>query len=182
MSKYLENAMTLFSELCGLYWWTLKTEYYCRYQQEFMRINYRNVNDPEALRIERGFAERATEIRMKRERIRKLFVKHFFSRRDKQDEVQLEVQSGGRNVVRTEPPKIAEFMVGLFAKKRYRQAILSDLAEGFDSDLTAGMSVSRANRRYWSAAVNSIVPQALAAIKRIGLVGLVFDYARRWMG
>jgi hypothetical protein len=48
--------------------------------------------------------------------------------------------------------------------------------------LTAGMSVSHAKRRYWSAALNSIGPQALAAVKRIGLVGVLFDYARRWMG
>ena len=77
---------------------------------------------------------------------------------------------------------MAEFLVGLLAKKRYRNAILRDLAEDFDSDLASGMSLRRARRRYWAAALNSIVPQAVAAIKRIGLVGLVFDYARRWMG
>jgi hypothetical protein len=82
----------------------------------------------------------------------------------------------------SEPPRLAEFLVGLFAKKRYRNAILRDLAEDFDSDLAAGMSLRRAKRRYWAAALNSIGPQALAAIKRMGVVGLVFDYARRWMG
>jgi hypothetical protein len=73
-------------------------------------------------------------------------------------------------------------LVGLLSKKRYRNAILRDLAEDFDSNLASGMSLDRAKRRYWAAALNSIVPQALAAIKRLGIVGLVFDYARRWMG
>jgi hypothetical protein len=81
-----------------------------------------------------------------------------------------------------EPPRLAEFLVGLLSKKRYRNAILRDLAEDFDSNLASGMSLDRAKRRYWAAALNSIVPQALAAIKRLGIVGLVFDYARRWMG
>jgi hypothetical protein len=82
----------------------------------------------------------------------------------------------------SEPPRLAEFLVGLLAKKRYRNSILRDLAEDFDSNLVSGMSLDRANRCYWAAAINSIVPQALAALKRIGVLGLVFDYARRWMG
>lgn len=88
----------------------------------------------------------------------------------------------GQNQEQNEPPRMAEFLLGLLAKKRYRNAILRDLADDFDCDLTAGMSLHRAKRRYWAAALNSIGPQALAAIKRIGIVGLVFDHARRWMG
>jgi hypothetical protein len=84
--------------------------------------------------------------------------------------------------LQSEPPREAEFLVGLFAKKRYRNAILRDLAEDFDRDLASGMSLDHAKRRYWAAALNSLGPQALAAIKRIGIVGFVFDYARRWMG
>ena len=57
-----------------------------------------------------------------------------------------------------EPPRTAEFLVGLFAKKRYRNAILRDLAEDFDSDIASGMSLDRAKRRYWAAALNSIGP------------------------
>ena len=67
-------------------------------------------------------------------------------------------------------------------KKRYRNALLLDLAEGFDGDIASGMSLDRVQRRYWAAALNSVGPQALAAVKRLGLVGLIFDYARRWMG
>ncbi len=81
-----------------------------------------------------------------------------------------------------EPPRLAEFLVGLFVKKRHRNDILGGLAEDFNNDLAAGMSLRRAKRRYWAAALNSIGPQALAALKRIGFVGVVFDYARRWMG
>lgn len=81
-----------------------------------------------------------------------------------------------------EPPRLAEFLVGLFAKRRYRNAILRDLAEDFDSNLASGMTPNRAKWRYWAAALNSIGPQALAALKRIGIVGFLFDYARRLMG
>ncbi|MGA8171689.1 MAG: hypothetical protein WB816_12785 [Methylocystis sp.] len=81
-----------------------------------------------------------------------------------------------------EPPLRAEFLVGLFTKERYRTALLQSLEEDFERDLATGISVSRAGQRYWAAALSSIIPQALAAIKRIGVVGVVFDYARRWMG
>lgn len=83
---------------------------------------------------------------------------------------------------RIEPPLAAEFLVSLFSKKRYRDSLLEALSEDFDRDLAAGVSLRRACLRYWAAALNSIGPQALAAAKRIGIVGLVFDYARRWMG
>jgi hypothetical protein len=82
----------------------------------------------------------------------------------------------------SEPPRLAEFLVGVFAKKRYRVAILSDLGEDFDRDITAGMSISRARWRYRAAALRSIGPQAYAALKRLGFVGLVFEAARRWIG
>jgi hypothetical protein len=74
---------------------------------------------------------------------------------------------------------LPEFLVGLFAKKRYRNSILCDLAESFDRDLSAGMSARRAKRRYWAAALNSIGPQALAAVKRLGVWSLLIEAARR---
>ena len=84
--------------------------------------------------------------------------------------------------MKPEPPSSAEFIVGLFAKKYLRESLLGSLSEDFDRDVAAGVSLRRAQFRYWAAALNSIGPQAVAALKRIGLVGLVFDYARRWMG
>ena len=97
-------------------------------------------------------------------------------------DVRLPQAQDGQNQEQNEPPRTAEFLVGLFAKKRYRKAVLRDLAEDFDSNLASGLSLDRAKRRYWAAALSSIGPQGLAALKRIGFVGLVFDYARRWMG
>jgi len=81
----------------------------------------------------------------------------------------------------SDPPGGAEFLVGAFSKKRYRAALLQALSEDFGGDLAAGMSLRRARLRYWAAALNSIGPQMLAALKRIGVVGLVFDAARRWI-
>jgi hypothetical protein len=80
---------------------------------------------------------------------------------------------------RTEPPQVAELLVSWCIKKRYRGALLDDLDEVFQRDLTKGMTVARARLRYWGAALHSITPQLLAAAKRIGIFGLITDYARR---
>ncbi|WP_159728356.1 hypothetical protein [Methylosinus sp. Ce-a6] len=78
-----------------------------------------------------------------------------------------------------EPPRTAEMLVGALTKKRYRDALLMDLDEAFRRDVTSGMSVERARKRYWAAALNSVGPQVWAAARRIGLLGLLADYARR---
>lgn len=80
---------------------------------------------------------------------------------------------------RTEPPRAAELLVSWCTKKRYREALLDDLDEVFQCDLTKGMTVARAHLRYWGAALHSITPQLLEAAKRIGIFGLIADYARR---
>jgi hypothetical protein len=80
---------------------------------------------------------------------------------------------------KAEPPIIAEFLVGLCAKDRYRNGLLQNLEDDFDSSLAAGTTVRRARRKYWAAALNSIGPQLLAAAKRVGIIGLIADYARR---
>jgi hypothetical protein len=41
------------------------------------------------------------------------------------------------------------------------------------------MTVARARLRYWGSALHSITPQLLALAKRIGIFGLIADYARR---
>jgi hypothetical protein len=80
---------------------------------------------------------------------------------------------------KAEPPIIAEFLVGLCAKDRYRNGLLQNLEDDFDRSLAAGTTVRRARRKYWAAALNSIGPQLLAAAKRVGIIGLIADYARR---
>jgi hypothetical protein len=80
---------------------------------------------------------------------------------------------------KVEPPIIAEFLVGLCAKHRYRNGLLQSLEDDFERDLAAGTTVRRARSKYWAAALNSIGPQLLAAAKRIGIIGLIADYARR---
>jgi hypothetical protein len=78
-----------------------------------------------------------------------------------------------------EPPILAEFLVGLCAKRRYRNGLLQNLEEKFESNLANGATIRRARRNYWAAALNSIGPQLLAAAKRVGIIGLIADYARR---
>jgi hypothetical protein len=80
---------------------------------------------------------------------------------------------------KAEPPIVAEFLVGLCAKRRYRSGLLQSLEEEFESNLAAGETKRRACRKYWAAALNSIAPQLLAAAKRVGIIGLIADYARR---
>lgn len=81
-----------------------------------------------------------------------------------------------------EPPRLAEFLVGLFAKKRYRNGLLQNLDEEFRDKLAAGISPRRAQMLYWAAAINSIGPQLWAAIKRVGVIGMVADYIRGRLG
>ncbi len=81
-----------------------------------------------------------------------------------------------------DPPRLAEFFVGLLAKARYRASLLQCLEEDFRNDLAAGISLRRAKRRYWAAALNSIGPQLWAAIKRVGVIGIVADYVRGKLG
>jgi len=84
------------------------------------------------------------------------------------------------NVQVPEPPRAAEFLVGLFAKKRYRNGLLQNLEEDFNNDIVSGMSIWRARWRYRSAALNSIGPQFWMFVKRIGLVTAAFaEFARR---
>ncbi|TLG78651.1 hypothetical protein [Methylocystis sp. B8] len=80
------------------------------------------------------------------------------------------------------PPALAEFLVGLFAKPKYRTSFLQCLDEDFRSDINAGMPLSRARWRYRAAALNSVGPQLWVAIKRIGVIGIVADYVRRKFG
>jgi hypothetical protein len=77
-----------------------------------------------------------------------------------------------------EPPQLAEFLVGLLAKKRYRAGLLQSLDDDFQNDLINGLSLRRAQARYWAAALNSIGPQLWAAIKRVGVIGILADYVR----
>jgi len=81
-----------------------------------------------------------------------------------------------------EPPKCAEFIVGLFVKKRYRAGILQDLEADFLKDIESGLSLGRARWRYWSSALSSAGPQMWAAVQRIGFIGAAADLAKRLLG
>ena len=56
------------------------------------------------------------------------------------------------------------------------------LDEDFQNDLADGMSLSRAKYWYWAATLRSIGPQLGAAMKRIGVIGIVADYVRGRLG
>lgn len=81
-----------------------------------------------------------------------------------------------------EPPHLVEFLVGVFAKKRYRESLLQCLDEDFQKDINNGMSLRRAKWRYRAAAARTIFPQVCAAIKRVGVIGMLADYVRGKLG
>ncbi len=81
-----------------------------------------------------------------------------------------------------EPPSLAEFIVGVLAKKPDRAGLLHCLYEDFQNDLAAGVSFRRAKLHYWSATIHSIGPQFCAWIKRIGVIGILADYVRGKLG
>ena len=189
MSVFLENVMAYLvvitvalPRLCYLYWRCLKMEYRLKLlKARVQRVN-RNTNGEDVYTIEEFIVKSTNEVGIIKEDQKNFLRKILFLDNNPQGKTQFEAQSGDQSIARMEPPKVAEIMVALFAKKRYRKAILSDLAEDFDSDLAAGMPLDRAERRYWAAALNSIGPQLLAAVKRLGIWGLIVEVARRING
>ena len=62
-------------------------------------------------------------------------------------------------IPKTEPPRVAQLLVCCLGgrKKRYRRALFDDFDEDFQCDLSKGMAVDRARRRYWGRALRSQV-------------------------
>lgn len=119
-------------------------------------------------------------------RICELFAEHELS---DADEVMVTIEeidelppTMGNVGTMSEPPRLAEFIAGLFAKECYKDYLSQCLEECFERDVKSGMSERRARLRYWAAALRSVVPMAVAALKRIGVLGLIIDAARRMIG
>jgi hypothetical protein len=78
----------------------------------------------------------------------------------------------GGDVVRIQPPLAAEFILGLCARNQDRESILGDAEEKFQEHVTL-FGQRRAGRLYWIQALGSTGPLCLAALKRLGVIGLV---------
>jgi hypothetical protein len=83
-----------------------------------------------------------------------------------------------------EPPGLAESLLIIFARRTTRtkdiDALVGDFAERFERDCASGMSRPRAVRLYWAHVVSSIWPQIWQAIQRVGWLGLIAEFLRRW--
>lgn len=85
-----------------------------------------------------------------------------------------------------EPPGLAEILLCIFAKKRYRNGLLQCHAEVFFADLETGMSLARAKRRYWASVMASVGPQVWpllkrtvwSALKHLGVAAALADLAK----
>jgi hypothetical protein len=80
-----------------------------------------------------------------------------------------------------EPPRLAEFLLQLFASKRSVDAQLGDLQEMFAKNCAKFGSV-RANRLYWAQVLRAIGPGLWRRIKRLGLIAFLIDYGRSKLG
>jgi hypothetical protein len=82
-----------------------------------------------------------------------------------------------------EPPGLAESLLIIFARRTTRtkdiDALAGDFEERFKRDC-AGMSRRRAVRRYWAHVVYTIGPQMCQALRRLGWLGLIAAFLRRW--
>jgi AAA domain len=82
---------------------------------------------------------------------------------------------------RTVPPPVAECLMALLAPKRKAESILGDLEERFQRDYQK-LGKTRANSLYWARTIASIAPLVWSLLKRIGVVALLIDVGRRWLG
>ncbi len=78
-----------------------------------------------------------------------------------------------------EPPLLAEFLLGAFARTKDIDALLGDEEERFARNCASGMSDRRAAARYWARVLRSVWPQMWRAIKRAGWAGLIAAVLRR---
>jgi len=79
----------------------------------------------------------------------------------------------------TEPPRVAELLVSWCIKKRYREALLDGPRRGFPARSFQRDDGCSRSPEILGSALHSITPQLLALAKRIGIFGLIADYARR---
>jgi len=63
------------------------------------------------------------------------------------------------------PPKLAEFLLTLCARKEHQKAALGDLNEKFERNCVQG-GRARAIRLYWAEAVQSLLPLFVRAVGR----------------
>lgn len=77
------------------------------------------------------------------------------------------------------PPATAEFIAGLFATSKHKNALLGDLEEKFQKAIDNGASRASAGRLYWSEMWRTILPLAWIKIKQMGPIGAIIHAAKR---
>jgi len=79
------------------------------------------------------------------------------------------------------PPQMAEWLFAMFAPRRSVGMQLGDLQEMYEKDSTR-FGVQRAKRLYWTRVIRSTAPAIAQKVKKIGLFGIIADYARTKLG
>jgi hypothetical protein len=79
------------------------------------------------------------------------------------------------------PPKMAEALFAIFSSKKSADAQLGDLQEMFEKD-SDRFGVQRARRFYWIRVFKSIMPALVLKLRKIGVFGIIVDYARTKLG
>ncbi len=78
------------------------------------------------------------------------------------------------------PPAFAQFLIIIVSPSKRASAILGDLQEEFDRDLSMG--VERARLLYWARCLRSLGPLLVTKIKRAGIIAAVIELGRRILG
>jgi hypothetical protein len=78
-----------------------------------------------------------------------------------------------------EPPGLAEFLLGSFARAKDIEALKDHFEELFERDCASGMSERRAVRRYWAKVLRSLWPQIWQWINRVGWAALIAAVLKR---
>jgi hypothetical protein len=79
------------------------------------------------------------------------------------------------------PPRLAEFLLCIFARTKDIEALMGDFEELFERDCTSGTH-RRAVIRYWARVIRSVGPQMWQAVKRVGWLGLIAAALRSTKG
>jgi hypothetical protein len=80
-----------------------------------------------------------------------------------------------------QPPAVAEFLFSIFGPRDRIETMLGDLNELFEIDV-AKRGYRRANLLFWSRTVRSLLPLAVAKLRKWGILAAVIELGRRKIG
>jgi hypothetical protein len=81
----------------------------------------------------------------------------------------------------SKPPAFGEMLLVLFCPRNRARHVMGDLEEIFNEDVKT-RGPHRAKLLYWSGVLHSIGPLLWVKVRKAGLVALLVEIGRRWVG